>query len=561
MFRNPDVRNVILLLGLAVLLWIPRWQGPIDLRYDGGVYYILGTALAEGKGYRLLYEPGEIQAIQYPPLLPAFVACHEWILASTDPEIVGPWLRRSFCLIFLFYVPAIYVMARHYLAATEALLVAVISTLYLHSYFLSDLLFAEIPFALIAILFVVCNRGSNRGRSFVLTAGLGIAAVLLRTAGTALLAAWVAESVLQRAWRQVAIRTAIALAPLVAWQGYVSHAKSGLEYQRPVYPYQRASYLYYNVNYSESVRLIDPWAPERGQVSWRDLPKRFLVHLTAMPMSLGEGMTVGKGFWEWCMKDIQQRIGFHWLPLWVVTIPIIFVGSLAIAGTVLLIARREWLLAFSIIASVGLMCLTPWPDQFSRYLTPVTPFLALSVVQVLAVFRAICQRHWSAKGRAVGYLVTVLIVGTILSVQLFAVLRSYQMRRDQGYTYAEQGRQSGNCLFFYDQTWRAFDTALAWLKQHARPDAIVATVAPDRVYLKTGLRAVMPPMEPNPATAQQLLDSVPVTYIIVDEMRYPDVARKYADPVVRSYPERWHLVYCVPDTKTRIYERIHTQGN
>ncbi len=42
---------------LIVILWIPRLHGPIDMRWDGGVYYVLGTSLAEGKGYRLLNEP------------------------------------------------------------------------------------------------------------------------------------------------------------------------------------------------------------------------------------------------------------------------------------------------------------------------------------------------------------------------------------------------------------------------------------------------------------------------------------------------------------------------
>jgi hypothetical protein len=34
------------MLGLLVVaLWVPRLQGPIDLRWDGGVYYVLGTSI------------------------------------------------------------------------------------------------------------------------------------------------------------------------------------------------------------------------------------------------------------------------------------------------------------------------------------------------------------------------------------------------------------------------------------------------------------------------------------------------------------------------------------
>jgi hypothetical protein len=75
---------------IALLLWVPRLSGPIDLRWDGGVYYLLGTSIAQGHGYRIPSEPGSPQALQYPPLLAAMVALHEWTLNSTDPGVVAP---------------------------------------------------------------------------------------------------------------------------------------------------------------------------------------------------------------------------------------------------------------------------------------------------------------------------------------------------------------------------------------------------------------------------------------------------------------------------------------
>ena len=47
-----------LVIGLAILLWLPRLSGPIDLRWDAGVYYVLGTSLATGRGYRILERAG-----------------------------------------------------------------------------------------------------------------------------------------------------------------------------------------------------------------------------------------------------------------------------------------------------------------------------------------------------------------------------------------------------------------------------------------------------------------------------------------------------------------------
>src|SRR5687768_6956880 len=79
-----DVVGAFVVIVVVLLTWAPRLTGPIDPRSDAGVYYILGTSLYEGKGYRLLNEPGEIQAVQYPPLLPAIVATHQWALGTSD---------------------------------------------------------------------------------------------------------------------------------------------------------------------------------------------------------------------------------------------------------------------------------------------------------------------------------------------------------------------------------------------------------------------------------------------------------------------------------------------
>ena len=81
--------RLLALAALVVTTWLPRMNGPLDLRWDGGVYYVLGTALAEGRGYRLLNEPGEIEATQYPPLFPVFIAAHQVIAGTADPTQVG----------------------------------------------------------------------------------------------------------------------------------------------------------------------------------------------------------------------------------------------------------------------------------------------------------------------------------------------------------------------------------------------------------------------------------------------------------------------------------------
>ena len=132
---------------VIVGLWIPRWAGPLDLRWDGAVYYVLGTSIAEGKGYRLLNEPGEIEAIQYPPLLPLLAAVAQTVLGTSDPVIVGRWLKLF--LLFVSMHPsafATFFMLKMFVPRWLAFLGVLAFLLNVQVTFHSNLFFAEMPF-------------------------------------------------------------------------------------------------------------------------------------------------------------------------------------------------------------------------------------------------------------------------------------------------------------------------------------------------------------------------------------------------------------------------------
>jgi hypothetical protein len=111
-------------------------------------------------------------------------------------------------------------------------------------------------------------------------------------------------------------------------------------------------------------------------------------------------------------------------------------------------------------------------------------------------------------------------------------------------------------LFFYDRPWRLHDDGLDWLARRARPGEIIATSTPHWAYLRTGLRAVMPPYEADAARAAALLDAVPITYLVVDQLSFLDVGRRYTVPAIRWAPDRWRLIYAESDSGPRIYRRV-----
>ena len=522
--------------------------------------------MAEGKGYRLLNEPGEIEANQYPPLLPAIIAAHQLALGTNDPIVVGRWLRIFYFLIFNVYILTIYLMTRSHLPLTYALLVALVCLFNTPTYFLSDLCFPEIPFALATTLFVLCNRNGDKWAYGVLAALLAVAAFALRTTGTALFAAWVGESVFKRDIKRAALRLGVASVAVFGWVLYISAVESGERYTNPAYAYQRADYLYYNVSYTRNIfRLKEPFAPELGPLSFSDIAARCLRNLKVIPVSLGEVLSSKKRLWEVEWKTLSQFSPLHLDAPWVVDLALITLGCVTLGGVTLLCAERQWITLFYILFSLASICLTPWPEQFTRYLMPLAPFLALAFFTMLLKlqewFRKIFPVRWGRAGRMLtGAMVAVIFLQQ--SVTLYLVYRKWHQKvvysgwNDEPVAYH---------LFFYHDAQRAFDGGIDWLKSRAKPGEVVASSMPHWVYLRTGLKSVMPPFELDTAKAQRLLDSIPVDYMIVDEGLALDT-RKYTLPVVQTFIDQWRIVYSdslIKDTdeplegRFEIYQRVH----
>jgi len=136
----------------------------------------------------------------------------------------------------------------------------------------------------------------------------------------------------------------------------------------------------------------------------------------------------------------------------------------------------------------------------------------------------------------------------------------------QRLTYREHdGREITYSLFFYDRFWKAHDAAIDWLAGTASPGDIVVTSTPHWVYIRIGLRAVMPPFEPDSVIAEDLIDSVPAKYLLIDSLIFPDVSRRYVAPIPERFLERWKRVYSTNDGSVHIYERrdsnTHFRGN
>ena len=559
---RSDLICLAALLLVFLALWVPRLTGPINFRWDASTYYILGTALAEGKGYRLLNEPGEIQAVQYPPLLPMFVAAVQRTIGTHDYFKVGSVLRFAYLIFSALFLLMTYILARQFFSPQPALLVGVITALSFSSFIgPSDVLYADLPFAVVAIGFLVVQQNTDRPLFAIASGAFAVAAYLLRTAGIALLVAWVAESLFRRHFRQAALRATISAVPVLLWQGYVWKVTHSDEYHHLAYSYQRAAYNYPNVTYGENSRLIAPFQPELGRIRTNDVGKRLARNVVAVPIALGESAVIPSWFFPFLsrgLRNLHLATYHQWSQLLSASlyVGLFAVGLLGLIGAILIANSRRWFVSLYFAVTLGLVIMTPWEDQFWRYLASMTPLSLIFVFVTISALRSRLDSVDSAWRKTAGVALAIVPVVAILLVQVAVAVHLLRSMGPVSY-YDTAGRERVFKLIDYPSEWHALDPAFEWIRQNAAPNAVIATTVPHLAYLRTGHKAVLPPFERDEQTANLMLAEVPVSYIVIDRFGQPGISERYAAPAVAERPENWQLVFTAPDHETRVYARNH----
>ena len=557
-------------LAAALALALPQLRGPIDLRYDAGVYYSVGSALAEGRGYVIPSEPGAAAEIQYPPALPTVAASVQAVVGTADPAVAGHAMRLLYLILTVAYVVASYVLARRYLAPAWSALAALLTTLHAYTVFLSTLMQAELPYALVTTLFflAVAPRPGRGWRPIAtprprwLPEILAATAFLFRTAGIALLGAWALDLLSRRRWGRAVLAVAVAAACVGGWQLHVGRAEADRRRDGPAYAYQYAPYQFYNVAYQTNLTYVDPFRPELGLITAPQFAARTAANVRAVLSDIGELVT-GDAIWWFGRLPWGESFGER-ARFWLVSRTGMLIAVLPLVGFVILAYRGVWIVPLTVVASLALMVVTPWPGQFWRYLAPLMPLFTIATAVTLDVAartleRVLEQRRAPSGGRRFGRAVPLALPATaallMLAVQLYCLRQAARYLGDVAYQ-GRDGRPVRYRLLYYDDPWRKHDAAIDWIARHASKESIVVTSTPQWVYLRTGLRSVMPPFEADPARADRLLASVPGHYLILDNLSFVDVSRRYAAPVAARFPERWRLVFPGEPGGSAVYELL-----
>lgn len=518
----------------TVLSWLPRMSGPIDLRWDGGAYYIVGSSLADGKGYRLQSEPGDFPSTVHAPFLPALVAVHQLALQTSDPVTVGHALRMtmlafsaayaiSIFLLLIAYIPWIWAVAAPILAISQPQ----------YAYF-SDALYAETFFGIFTVVFFILQRNRASFVSLLFAGSFAALAYGARTAGIALLVAWIADTVLRKDFRRLPLVLFMAAIPIVAWTGWIKAAESSPEYQHPAYAYQTAPYVYFNVSYGKNIfTLKDPFNPQLGALSREALVNRIVTNLQELPVRIGEALS------SWTAPRGLSAV----LAL------LVFVGLIA------LWISGEFSIVGYVVLSLAAIALTPFNKQFIRYLLPLYPFFALAMFRAFAVGAKVAQRSFPTVPPAYTQLIICIVVVAISLVECRDLLALYH-HHDK--TFEQTSAIGDDRLFYYRPLGTEFDEALVWLHRNGQKSDVVAATDPQRVYLRTGMRSVLPPFELDSVKAQHLVDTVPVRYMIVETKPQSlglGAYHRYTSVLIDENPGCWTNIWNSTSGNEAIYER------
>lgn len=545
---SGDAIFVAVLLVLCALSWYPRRQGSLDLRWDASVYYVLGTSLAQGTGYRLLNEPGEILANQYPPLLPTIIAAHQKLAGTTDPFVIGRFLKLTFVLASCFIVAGTYIFLRLFLppwwARSAALLYVVnVST---HLYF--NMLSAELPFTAALVLFLLAHYGRRGAWSEILAAIAAVAAFLTRTVGLVIFAAWIGDALLRRQFSRAAVRSIVAAVCVLPWYVYIHKVESSTEYSQPAYAYQRADYLCYNVSYARNMTYVDPFRPELGKVSAPDLIGRLTSNLISIPGVVAQTVTSYRNFWIGQIAALSFRTGLGVVSPRLVDGLLFIIGCFVLLGIVVLGVRGEWFIGIYVGATLIALCTTPWPAQYVRYLAPSTPILLLGLLTALRKTQDLWAKRWPTMGRG-----AICVIALILVEQTATYYRAHRTYLTASDVTDNTGTPIVYKQLFYDADNVAMDECITWIAKHANRNDVISASMAHWVYLRTGRKAVVPPLAADATVANRLLDSVPVRYIIRESPSF--YGFRYVSNAVQD-STKWRLVYVATTYDMRVYERI-----
>ena len=269
-----------LIVGLVALpIYVMRLDRVVGMVVDDAWYVLLAKGLAEGRGYQLINAPLDGILPGYPPGFPALLS----LVFHLSPDFpANVWLLKSVSIAAMFGVATLSYSYLHQLRRLPRHLAALaaigIATTPAFVFLATSTAMSECVFTLAQLGVVVVGDRAIRAspgsgwRLAALAALLGVATVLIRSVGVAVVAAVFCSFVKERQWKRASAFTIVVAICLGPWLLYARAHAPTAEHQQ----IHRGSIVY---GYGDQFWMRFAGSALSGRVTAADLPDRVATNL------------------------------------------------------------------------------------------------------------------------------------------------------------------------------------------------------------------------------------------------------------------------------------------
>jgi len=491
-------------LQLGLLMW--QFSPELSINGDNAVYYLLGKALSQGKGYRKICVVDEPVERKYPMGTSLLIASTQFLtntplLAQVLMGVMGAcitllcyYLFRSSLSPPLLLACILPVAASGLLAESELVLMS------------------ETPYivATLAALLLrqVLHRNPTRVVVFVSTMLVSIMPIHFRSVGIVFSAAWIVDELLSRNYRSALVHAAL-VAVTMGFYKSLSPTQS---------------------DYVGTLFLKSSYDPEMGEITAGQLLRRVVRNA-----NLHLGVIIPKSLFPFSRPSalVLRRI-LTW-----------FLLASAFVGWIRSLGSRHRISALYVLFYMGIVLV--WPIPSERRITCILPFLLLFTVLGLdAVLHASIPIRKTSVRRLFGALrsaeslisrrsqklalglITVVVVGFNVQYRIANPHRSDDLTPD----------------------WVNFYDCAHWVRRNTPKNAIVMSRKPSLFYIRARRKGCMYPYSHDVDEVIEAMERMNVTHVVFDNFGWTRTTAKYLYPAIMSYPNRFEVVYVLknPDT-------------
>ncbi|MGQ9664422.1 MAG: ArnT family glycosyltransferase [bacterium] len=483
-------KKIVFPLGILLLIYtilsILYFDPKLFTGGDNAVYITLAESIASGKGYKNIYLPDTPEHTQYPPGFPLLLSLFIIIFGKNIFVLkIVIFLTGLIGLIFMYNIVTKIFKDN---AGLFMLFYLSIPILVIYNHWI----LSEIPFlffSLGAVYFFMRYQEENKFWLFILSSVFAICTFFTRTAGIALILAYLLYLFISRNYKSLLIFIVLFLFFLIPWQMRISQASiSG--------------------GYLDQLLAKNPYQMELGRIGFVEMLIR-----------------IWENFVFYSFTIIPTTI----LPLLKSELILIFVGVvflvLVIAGIINNFKCFALIDAYFIISMLVLFI---WPRVWSseRFFLPLIPFFLIYFFKGIILL----QKKLKAK-----FFLTASVGLTIL-LNIFAIIPQIKTSITTNLAYLRGSHYAG-----YPLDWQRYFEMISWIDKNIPENKVIMARKPEFVYLLSGHKSFCYPFTLDTGEIKESIKKA--DYILFDNFQWTATTYRYLLPVLQQTPEKFSVIH------------------